>query len=589
MASIDKRAIFEGMTRTLPVLAFVVDAEGVFREIIANGYTDDFLFEEPSTAIGKSINELFATEKAESFAEHIDQALQTGVVQEFEYSLPIKGKTRRFEGYMAPMDADLDEEQVIWVAEDITERKERNLELERHEVFLESIREEVLVTDTDLNITYESAAVPKLYGYEQGERVGDPILEYVHPDDTEQVRAHFEEQLDESGPTQPIEYRGENKDGTWTWVESQARILKDHPAIGGVVITSRDISERVEHRKKRKRQHTHLENAEQLAEMGGWEYRPDTETVQLTEGAQQLFEISDSLNLELPETFNFYHETDQPKIEEAFEKCLESGVGFSIDAQIITNEGRQRWVESTGTRSTEDGVTKLTGVIQDITQHKGREQRLEVLNRVLRHNLRNELGQIQGYAEMINEHLPAESQEFHSKIVASADRLLALSEKSKKFTTAMAYNYVTGPVELEPLMEAICDEYREKYPDATIETELFDARAPGNEMAIRLIFEELFENALKHNNRDNPTVNLVVVSPEDNRVKIRISDNGPGLSELEQEVIQSGEETALQHSLGIGLWTTSWLVSELSGDMQVTATDDQGTTFTIKLPAEEFS
>lgn len=589
MSSIDNRAIFEGMTRTLPVLAFVVDTQGVFREIIANGYTDDLLYEEPSATIGKSIDELFETEKAELFAANIDQAQQTGAVQEFEYSLPIKGKTRTFAGYMAPMEADIDDALVIWIAEDITERRERNRELERHEVFLESIREEVLVTDTDFIITYESAAVPKLYGYEQGERVGHPILQYVHPEDTEHVRAHFESQLNESEPTQPVEFRGENKDGTWTWVESQARFLDDHPAVEGVVITSHDISERIEHRYERHRQHDHLVSAERLARIGGWSYRPDTETLRWTDGTRRIFEVPDTFEPTLSDGINFFHETDQPLVEEGVEQCLESGVPYSLDAQVITDEGRQRWVHTTGDRSTEDGVTKLSGLIQDITRRKGREQRLEVLNRVLRHNLRNELNQVQGYAELVEEQLPAEGQEFYSKIMASADRLLSLAEKSKKFDKAMDYNYVTGPVDLASILDDLCDEYRETYPDATIETELGESQVPGNEMAIKLIFEELLENALKHNGTTHPRVKIIVANPGPKRCIISVVDNGPGLSELEQQVILSGEETALQHSLGLGLWTTSWLVSELSGNMRVTATEGEGTTITIKLPAEEYS
>ena len=319
MSSIDKRAIFEGMTRTLPVLAFVVNADGVFRETIANGYTEDLLNEEPSATIGKSIDELFATDKAELFAENIDNALQSGVVQEFEYSLPIQGETRIFSGYMAPMEMDTDEELVIWIAEDITERKEHTRELERHEVFLESVNEEVLVTDTDFVISYESAAVPKLYGYEQGERVGNQILQYVHPDDTDRVRAHFEDQLTESGSSQPVEFRGKHKNGTWTWVESQARLLDDHPAVEGIVITSRDISDRIEERTERQRQHDHLVNAENLAQMGGWEYIPDTETLRWTEGTKRIFEVSNDFEPTLSDAIDFYHETDQPKLEEAVE------------------------------------------------------------------------------------------------------------------------------------------------------------------------------------------------------------------------------------------------------------------------------
>ena len=588
MSSIYQRAIFEGMTQTLPVLAFVVDADGVFREIIANSYTEDLLYEEPSTAIGKSITTLFADEKAELFAENIDQALQTGAVQEFEYSLPIDGEDRTFASYMAPMETDVDEDLVIWIAEDITERKEHTRELERHEVFLESIREEVLVTDADFVITYESAAVPKLYGFDRGERIGDQLLQYVHPDDTEQVRAHFEDQLTESGSIDPIEFRGKQKDGTWTWVESQARLLDDNPAVGGIVITSRDISERVEERTERKRQQNHLVKAETLAEMGGWEYIPENKTVRWTEGTQRIFEVSDTFEPTLSDSINFYHETDQPKVEEAVKNCLDTGVKYSLEAQVITDEGKQRWINTTGERSTENGVTKLSGVVQDITRRKIKEQRLEVLNRVLRHNLRNELSQVQGYAEMVEEQLPAGAEEFHSKIVESADRLLSLAEQSKKFNTAMEYNYITGPVDVKSILEDLCVEYREKYPDATIETDLGDAQAPGNEMAVKLIFEELIENALKHNDGDHPKVNLIAASPEPNRVSLTVVDNGPGLNEMEQQVIRANEEKALQHSLGIGLWTTSWLVSELSGDIQVTATEGEGTTITITIPGEKF-
>lgn len=587
MYNIDKRPIFEEMTRTLPVLAFIVDAQGEFREAIANDYTDDLLFEESSVTIGKSIFDLFPNEIAETFAENIDQALQTGVVQEFEYSLPIDGETRTFAGYMAPMDEDMDEPLVIWIAEDITEHRERKLELERHEVFLESIREEVLVTDTDFVITYESAAVPKLYGYEQGERVGDSILKYVHPDDTEKVRAHFESQLNGPTPTQPVEFRGRNKDGTWTWVESQARLLDDHPAVEGVVVTSRDISERIELREERQRKHDHLDRTERLGQIGGWEYMPDTETVQWTDGARRIFDVPNDFEPTLTEAIEFYHPSDRPLLEKAIEKCLESSVQYSLDVQVITDEGRQRWVHTSGDRIDEDGMTKLGGVIQDITKRKTKEQQLNVLNRVLRHNLRNELNAVQGYTELLEEQLPAEAQDQLAKIVASADRLLTLAEKSKRFNKAIEHDYTTGPVDLAPLLDDLCTEYREKYPDATIQTELRDVQVPGNESSIKILFDELLVNALKHNNVNQPVVKITVARSEAERVTVSVADNGPGLPETEQQVIQQGEESALLHSDGMGLWTTNWLVTNLSGGIQVTATEGEGTTITVTLPAAE--
>lgn len=262
-------------------------------------------------------------------------------------------------------------------------------------------------------------------------------------------------------------------------------------------------------------------------------------------------------------------------------------MAYSVDAQVITDEGRQRWVQSTGERITEDGVTKLRGLVQDITNRKGREQRLNVLTRVLRHNLRNKMTVIIGAAEMLQEQLPAGGEHDPSKIVTNAKSLLSLAEKSKKFDEGMKYNYISGPVDVETILKELCAEYRESHPDATIETDLGDARAPGNEMAIRLIFDELLGNALKHNDRSNPTVSIIVASPGTNRVRISVVDNGPGVPEMEQQALQSGEETGLKHSNGIGSWTTNWLVSELRGDTQVTTTDGSGTTITVTIPGEK--
>lgn len=232
-------------------------------------------------------------------------------------------------------------------------------------------------------------------------------------------------------------------------------------------------------------------------------------------------------------------------------------------------------------------MTKLGGVIQDITKRKTKEQQLNVLNRVLRHNLRNELNAVQGYTELLEEQLPAEAQDQLAKIVASADRLLTLAEKSKRFNKAIEHDYTTGPVDLAPLLDDLCTEYREKYPDATIQTELRDVQVPGNESSIKILFDELLVNALKHNNVNQPVVKITVARSEAERVTVSVADNGPGLPETEQQVIQQGEESALLHSDGMGLWTTNWLVTNLSGGIQVTATEGEGTTITVTLPAAE--
>ncbi|MFB6196782.1 MAG: PAS domain S-box protein, partial [Halobacteriaceae archaeon] len=69
------------------------------------------------------------------------------------------------------------------IIRDITDRKEREKELERSKAYLDQTAEAISVLDTDGRIQYESPAVETVLGYEPTERVGELALDYVHPDD----------------------------------------------------------------------------------------------------------------------------------------------------------------------------------------------------------------------------------------------------------------------------------------------------------------------------------------------------------------------------------------------------------------------
>jgi len=145
--------------------------------------------------------------------------------------------------------------------------------------------------------------------------------------------------------------------------------------------------------------------------------------------------------------------------------------------------------------------------------------------------------------------------------------------------------FSTGTFSLPAIRRISCAKlYREAYPDATIRTDLLDVAVPGKEHALKVMFEELLENALEHTDGPNPDVTVTVSRPTDQRVAVSIADDGPGLPEIERQVIRDGEETALLHSEGMGLWIVNWFVTKLSGSIQVTTAEGDGTTVTITLP-----
>jgi PAS domain S-box-containing protein len=73
------------------------------------------------------------------------------------------------------------------------------------------------------------------------------VLDHVHPEDLAHVLEETEKALAEGGvATNEAEYRFRHRDGSWRWMESVGTYLLDDPAVGGVVVTSRDVTRRKE-------------------------------------------------------------------------------------------------------------------------------------------------------------------------------------------------------------------------------------------------------------------------------------------------------------------------------------------------------
>ncbi len=91
---------------------------------------------------------------------------------------------------------------------------------------------------------YSSPSVERILGYKPEELIGTDMIEVIHPDDSERVRDAFTEVLQIPEKTVKIEYRVRHKNGSWRNVETIGKNLLQDPAVAGVVITSRDITER---------------------------------------------------------------------------------------------------------------------------------------------------------------------------------------------------------------------------------------------------------------------------------------------------------------------------------------------------------
>jgi len=109
---------------------------------------------------------------------------------------------------------------------------------------VQHLQDIITVHDTQGITLYESPSTSRLLGYPPGALVGRIPFDSIHPKDLPRTREAFAKLLKGEPPKNPVEFRFRHAKGHWIHLEALGNNLLDHPGIRGVVITSRDVSER---------------------------------------------------------------------------------------------------------------------------------------------------------------------------------------------------------------------------------------------------------------------------------------------------------------------------------------------------------
>jgi diguanylate cyclase (GGDEF)-like protein/PAS domain S-box-containing protein len=128
--------------------------------------------------------------------------------------------------------------------EDVTaERDARQREARLGRLVQES-HDLVSIYDATGAFTYASPSHERVLGYTPEELVGTSPVDLLDPDEADRVAATFAEQLLSEGEPEPIVHRVHCKDGTWRTIETIATNLRDDPAVGGILVNARDVTDR---------------------------------------------------------------------------------------------------------------------------------------------------------------------------------------------------------------------------------------------------------------------------------------------------------------------------------------------------------
>jgi len=217
-----------------------------------------------------------------------------------------------------------------------------------------------------------------------------------------------------------------------------------------------------------------------------------------------------------------------------------------------------------------------------------RDERLAVMNRVLRHNLRNDLSVIIGSLQRLEQQVPDEAASTVDDARATAWELTETTEKLRRIDSVLeAADEERIRIDLAAVVESVVADVREAYPSVEFDVRV-SARprvetTPGVEAAIR----NLVENACEHNDTDRPTVTVSVDADGRSTPTVTVHDNGSGIPASELASIRDGEESPLAHSSGVGLWFVYWVVTRSDGT--VSFDYDDGQVVSLRFPRADRS
>ena len=216
--------------------------------------------------------------------------------------------------------------------------------------------------------------------------------------------------------------------------------------------------------------------------------------------------------------------------------------------------------------------------LRDVSDREVRQQRLAVLNRVLRHNIRNQLDVVGSHAEA----LPSNVDEHRSSIITAVHNIATLSRQARQIDQFVSAQESTSQVNLAQIVETALD--RVSTTNIAITTDIPEtAVITTNRQAAVNAIESPLENAVSH----AASSVTITVATTNKGYCVTISDDGPGIPTEELDLLDEGTEAPLKHTTGLGLWRLKWAVMTLNGDVSFNVED--GTTVRIHIPDSDAS
>lgn len=435
--------------------------------------------------------------------------------------------------------------------------------------------------DPDGHVSSWNDGARRLQGYTREEIVGDHVSRFYPEDagetdpETVLATAAAEGSHEETG------WRV-RKDGSRFWARTTVTALRgDAGELRGFAEIVRDLT----HRRDRERTLRRFERAVEAAGQGV--YITDTEgTIEYVNPAfEEITGYSRTEALGRTPRILKSGEMSGAYYENLWTTLL-SGENWEAEVVDRRKNGEMYYAHQTIAPILDEAgdPREFVAIQTDITERKERERQLRVLDRVLRHNLNNDLNVIRARAEAIRASGPPEHASDAARVVEKTAELSELVDKEREITRVLTEEFERTQLDVARLVERTVGSLTEEYPDATIDIDVTGETVAETIPRVDRALTELTENAVVHNDRQHPVV-TVSVHPDGDTVRIDVTDDGPGIPEMERAILLGEADLdPLYHGSGLGLWLVYWIVRRAGGALAVAENDPRGSVVTVELP-----
>jgi two-component system CheB/CheR fusion protein len=474
---------------------------------------------------------------------------------------------------------------------------------ERLRVTMESATDFAIITlgINGIIMNWNKGAI-NIFGYTEKEAIGQPA-DIIFTSQDQQLKAPDKEMKTALKKGRALDERWhKRKDGSSIFMSGVLTPMFNEGKLTGFVKVARDITAQKQAEDALMALEERYRIALKSAEMGTWDWNIESDIIYWNEQHYTLLGLEPGTEPVTSGYFmQFLHPADRELIQAALLRAIEEAGVFHAEFRIITGDKKEtHWLSgyARALSANDRRVTRMVGVMYDITERKKLEKEKEEFLNIASHEIKTPLTSIKSYAEIVQdlfeESNSKEQTLYLNKLNIQIDRLNDLISDLLD-TTKVKEGELPLHLKLFDLNELIRDRISDlEHLSHKHEIRLISGDIPAvtaDSERIGQVLINLINNAIKYSPKGGEII--VTSQLKDGRIMISVKDQGIGISkEMQGRVFDrffrvANAQTNTAPGMGLGLYISAGIIYRHKGTISVESNPGEGTTFSFTIPVSQ--